>query len=164
MTIMELGALGEFVGAIGVVVTLVYLTMQLRQNTNAIELNTARAVTEELQTMFSLIASNQELAEIFVTASGESELEGAERARFYRFTHNIVRVFENAFLQSRSGVIDQAHWEGTTRMMIDYTSSAGFQGYWLDRKHWVSDEFREFMEAEVISAPPKTGVKLPGAY
>ena len=74
MTIMELGAIGEFIGAIAVVVTLIYLAFQMRQNTNALKLNTARSVTEELQEMFSLLASNQELAEIFVTAARESTL------------------------------------------------------------------------------------------
>ncbi len=33
MNIMELGALGEFVGSIGVIVTLIYLAIQIRQNT-----------------------------------------------------------------------------------------------------------------------------------
>ena len=33
MTIFELGALGEFVGAIAVVGTLIYLAVQIRQNT-----------------------------------------------------------------------------------------------------------------------------------
>jgi hypothetical protein len=164
MTIIELGAVGQFVGAIAVVVTLIYLAIQMRQNTNALKLNTARSVTEELQDSFSLLASNQELAEIFVTASGELALQGAEQVRFNAFTSVVVRVYENAFLQSRAGVIDQAHWEGMTRMMIDYTSMAAFQTYWPDRKHWVSDEFQEYMETDVISAPPKTGVSVPGAY
>ncbi len=164
MTIMELGAVGEFVGAIAVVVTLIYLSIQMRQNTNAIGLNTAQAVTEELQGMFSLTASNQELAEMLVKAAGGSELQGAERVRYYSFTHNLVRVYENAFLQLRSDVIDQAHWAGMTRMMIDYTSMASFQSYWLDRKHWVSDEFQEHMDNNVISVSPKTGVAVPGAY
>jgi hypothetical protein len=33
MNIMELGALGELVGSVGVVVTLFYLAIQIRQNT-----------------------------------------------------------------------------------------------------------------------------------
>ena len=164
MTIIELGAVGEFIGAIAVVVTLIYLAIQMRQNTNALKLNTARSVTEELQDSFSLLASNQELAEIFATAAQEPTLQGAERVRFNTFMHNLVRLHENAFLQSRAGVIDQAHWEGMTRMMIDYTSMAAFQTYWPDRKHWVSAEFQEYMETDVISAPPKTGVSVPGAY
>jgi len=164
MTITEFGAIGEFIGAIAVVVTLIYLAIQMRQNTNALKLNAARSVTEQLQDMFSLTASSQELAEILVKASGDSALQGAERVRYYTFTSNLVRVYENAFLQLRAGVIDHAHWEGMTRMMIDFTSAGGFQEYWRDRKHWVSDDFQEYMESEVVSAPPKTEVPLPGAY
>ena len=46
MTLMEsaeeLGNLGEFVGAVAVVVTLVYLTIQVRQNTQAIRFQSGR--------------------------------------------------------------------------------------------------------------------------
>ncbi len=37
MTIMELGAIGEFVGAIGVIATLIYLALQIRHNTRSME-------------------------------------------------------------------------------------------------------------------------------
>ncbi len=164
MTIMELGAIGEIIGAIAVVVTLIYLAIQVRQNTNALKLNTTQSVTEELQDMFALLASNQDLTEVFVRASRDSELRGPERGRYSAFTSNLIRVYENAFLQRRAGVIDQAHWVGMTRMMIDYTSMAAFQQYWLDRKHWVSDDFQDYMEADVIPASPKTGVTLPGEF
>ncbi len=36
MTIIELGAIGEFLGSVGIVVTLVILTLQIRQNTASI--------------------------------------------------------------------------------------------------------------------------------
>lgn len=38
-TIQDLGAVGEFVGAIGVVITLIYLAYQIRQNTIQLEQN-----------------------------------------------------------------------------------------------------------------------------
>ena len=37
MTIMELGALGELLGAIAVFATLIYLSVQVRQNTRSID-------------------------------------------------------------------------------------------------------------------------------
>jgi len=164
MTIAEIGAIGEFIGAIAVVVTLVYLAIQMRQNTNALKLNAVRSVTEELQDMFSLAASSLELSEIIVKAAAHGELQGSERARYYMFTNNLVRVYENAFFLSRAGVVDRTHWEGMTRMMIDYTSMAGFQKFWEDRKHWVSGDFQEYMDREVVPVPPKTGVPVPGGY
>ncbi len=36
MSIIELGALGEFLGSIGVIATLIYLAIQIRQNTHSL--------------------------------------------------------------------------------------------------------------------------------
>ena len=49
MTIMELGALGEFVGAIAVVLTLAYLAIQIRQNTHAMEEGKRAALAQTYQ-------------------------------------------------------------------------------------------------------------------
>jgi len=49
MTITELGALGEFVGAIGVVITLIYLAIQIRQNTRAMEESRRLALAQTYQ-------------------------------------------------------------------------------------------------------------------
>ena len=53
------GAIGNVVGAIGVTVTLIYLIIQIKQNNRLLRLNTANVVTEELQAMFSLLASDK---------------------------------------------------------------------------------------------------------
>ena len=36
MTLQDLGGLGEFIGAVAVVVSLIYLAVQVRQNTGAL--------------------------------------------------------------------------------------------------------------------------------
>ena len=66
MTIMELGALGEFLGAIGVIATLVYLAVQVRQNTHSIEVSQRLALaqtyqlrSDALQTMLVKAASSK---------------------------------------------------------------------------------------------------------
>jgi hypothetical protein len=66
MSIAELGDLGEFIASFGVLATLIYLAIQMRQNTQALRLNTAQVITEELQQMFSLLASDEGLSKVFV--------------------------------------------------------------------------------------------------
>ena len=46
MTLEDLGNLGEFLGAIGVIASLVYLAVQIRQNTRAVNSNTSQAITD----------------------------------------------------------------------------------------------------------------------
>ena len=49
MTLMELGALGEFLGAIGVIATLAYLAVQIRQNTRAMQEGRRLALAQTYQ-------------------------------------------------------------------------------------------------------------------
>ena len=46
MTIMELGALGEFVSGIVIIVTLVYLTLQIRQVKREMQVNASFSVNK----------------------------------------------------------------------------------------------------------------------
>lgn len=162
MTLIELGALGDLVASLGVIATFIYLALQMRQNTKAIRLSTSHAVTGELQHLYSLMASDQGLSEVIIQAAQKPHLSGATRLRFTTFASNAMRVYENAFLLKHDDSISKAHWEGITRMMIDFTSWPAFSEYWQDRKHWLSDDFQAYMDAEIIPTPPKVGVTNPG--
>ena len=163
MSLAELGALGDLVASVGVIATLVFLGLQMRQNTKAVRLSTSHAVTAELQGMFSLLASDQGLAAVHVEAGHNAHLTGPTRVRYWTFTSNLLRIYENAYLLKGENSISEAHWGGLTRLMIDYKSMAAFPEYWGDRKHWLSDTFRTYMDAEIIPAPPRPGVTIPGS-
>ena len=45
-TLQDLGSLGEFVGAIGVVISLVYLARQMQQNTTSVRAASFNSMTE----------------------------------------------------------------------------------------------------------------------
>ncbi len=49
MSIMELGALGEFLGSIGVIATLIYLAIQIRQNTHSLDEGRKLALAQTFQ-------------------------------------------------------------------------------------------------------------------
>ena len=163
MSLAEIGALGDLVASFGVIATLVFLGLQTRQNTKAVRLSTSHAVTAELQGMFSLLASDQSLAEVLVEAGHQAHLTGPTRVRYWTFTSNLLRMYENAYLLKGENSISEAHWSGLTRLMIDYKSMAAFPEYWEDRKHWLSETFRAYMDAEVLPVPPRQGVTIPGS-
>ena len=65
MTIFELGALGEFVDSIAVVVTLVYLAIQIRHNTTSVRAATYQALVESYSEFSLLVGRDSETARIF---------------------------------------------------------------------------------------------------
>ena len=58
MSILELGALGEFIGAIAVVISLVFVGLQVRQNTKMVKAQTA-AVDRQVSNEFADIAAGE---------------------------------------------------------------------------------------------------------
>lgn len=60
-----LGALGEIAGAMAVIVTLVYLSVQIRQNTKASRVAAVQAASENSSRFSELIAGDTALGEVF---------------------------------------------------------------------------------------------------
>jgi hypothetical protein len=92
MNIQELGSLGEFVGAIAVMVTLVYLAIQTRLTRKAAEVTQrsaeetakhagvqAGATVIEGYSRWRSLVSNPQIAEVIVKARGMDELTDAEQ-------------------------------------------------------------------------------------
>ena len=113
MTLQELGSLGEFVGAIAVMVTLVYLAIQTRLTRKAAEV-TQRAAEEtakyasvqagaavaEGYSRWRSLVSKLETAEIIAKARGEDKLTVAEQvvysAAFEELFFTAMVSFESA--------------------------------------------------------------------
>ena len=160
-----MGALSEMIGAIAVVITLVYLAIQIRQNTRAIRLDTGHDVAEEYRDIFALMAQDKDLAELVnKAATSPDSITGADKVRYYALNSNFVRAVENAYFQFNEQALDRKHWSGMKRMLTDYAQLPAFREYWPNRKHWFSQEFQDFMASEILSSSKAGDIPLPGDY
>ena len=84
MSIMELGALGEFVAAVAVLVTLVYLTIQVRHARSEVRLTAQNARLQAIRDNWLNRSQNSELVDAMIKAE-----------------ENLGRVFlNNSFVQA----------------------------------------------------------------
>lgn len=87
-----IGAVGEVVGALAVVLTLLFLSQQLRQNTRTIR-NSYRSQMAETVSNSISVMQNPEFARILVAALNDSDsLSPEERVVFGSFILRIVRI------------------------------------------------------------------------
>lgn len=142
----QLGNLGEFIGAIAVVVSLVYLAAQIRQNTRAIRANTFHGIVDSLTDGIAEIARDAELTRIWIEALRQSgELSEVDRARFRLLLLMAVRRWENAFYQSRAGMLEEPQWEGIARDIRSIVLQPGFRSWWSGAPDVVSSDFSDFL-------------------
>jgi len=138
-----LGNLGDFVGGVAVVVTLIYLATQVRQNTQQIALNTAAvkaaAYSAELEVSRQQnmqVVLNRELAGWTLISQEEVEqLDPVDRVRLDLFLMITLRHRQHLFVQTQEGLVRQdllaTHDAGLRALFPNPV----LQDPWARRKH-----------------------------
>jgi hypothetical protein len=109
MSIVELGALGEFIGSIAVLATLVYLAYQTRQNTkmlaqsrDAQTASMAKANMDLWHNLYGKILESPDTARIFkAVRNGDAVVADEDRERLEAMLVMWVLCMENLLFQSR---------------------------------------------------------------
>lgn len=141
------GAVGEVLGALAVVVSLVYVGAQVRLNTAAIRAETAREVVASIRAVNTAIASDPELNRIFMTYVEDPDaLPFHEQARALHVLFNFFRAFEDAHHQFATGNLEPDIWAGWGRMLSDYMGAPGLRRYWHDRRDIFSADFAAYVD------------------
>ena len=123
MTIQDLGSIGELIAAIATVATLVYLAIQLKQNTRALRSQTFQQSSMDMSLTANAISSDGELARIVVKASESlDDLFPEERIRFHFWLVVALRRFEAIDVKGIYASNDQIRIEGFERSILTLIS------------------------------------------
>jgi len=153
MSWTDLGALGEILGAIAVVISLVYLSRQVRNNTQAVRTGNAAGVQANFQRLARQFYTDRELGGLIIRAmSGEEDFSPADRLAAYAYFFDFLKTAELAYLQYLNGDLDGPLWEASLEFYRAYFGTPGFRMYWKERQSAFVPEFRVAM-AEWLSTP-----------
>ena len=165
MTLNDLANLGQIIGALAVVISLIYVALQIRQNTNAIRSATAQTVHEHFANWYQLIAADAELAQIAANGLRDySSLSEQERVRFIATFMSFISYSQNAFLKWREGLLKPALWLGWEQVMMNLFGAPGGKVLWKERSYLFGEEFRRYIENDLMVRPPHPDAKPLGAF
>jgi hypothetical protein len=110
MALEHYANIAEIVGVILVVVTLVFLTLQIRQNTKALRSTTIQSVMQSELAMMSILVEN---AATWEKISSGSPLANGEETRRAIVLFNVYMIeTESRYHQFKTGYLDAQPWEG----------------------------------------------------
>jgi hypothetical protein len=151
MSIQEWGAISEMVGAIAIVVSLIYVGVQIRQNTQATRVRASQAFVESHCGAITQITRDSAFWDVYWRGlGGLSNLQGGELAAFGAWIGHTLRVDESFYFQWKAGAFEDQIWSGFKHQFRDLFGYPGVQEEWKIRRDYFSDEFREFVERELI--------------
>lgn len=149
-----IGALGDAVSGVGVVLSLVYLAIQTRNNTSAIRSATFHEVNSSFAEISLALAMDAEMTDLVQKAlSGEGELSSSERARFGFFALTFFRRAESVFFQSEQGTLQQESWRGLEGTLRGLARSAAGRQWWSEFHDRFNPRFQVFVRERLLDPP-----------
>jgi len=149
MTLEDLGNLGEFIAAVGVVVSFVFLAIQVRHNTSAIRDATEKDMTQHTAEFLSPIVESAEVAQILRTGMLDwDELDANDRMRFSMHLFLAFNFFQHLYSRHKQRKVDIEYWEGQREIMLWYLKQPGVRRWWSKSRSRLNKSFTQFLESE----------------
>ena len=152
----ELGNLGDFIGGVAVLVTLVYLALQIRQNTAQLRIGSEIARTEayargveSFSEYRQHLISNPEMAEVYLRGCKDiASLNSVERLRFHLVLQQLFNTLE-AVLANMASTGTQIENPETVMSLDSLMKQPGVQAWWAREKQRHNEVFIKLVDSQI---------------
>jgi hypothetical protein len=149
MKLSEWASVAEITSALAVVVSLVYVGIQINQNTAAVKASTHQAMIDYGREQSEILVTDTTLAALVAKGEGDpSSLTPHERGQFYEFTTWRMAMWELSFLNYEIGLVDDEMWlawDGYYRLLV--FDKPGYMEFWRDNRTAFHERFQNHVDA-----------------
>ena len=142
------GAIGEIIGALAVFLTLIYLALQIRQNTKAVQASAVDASISRVTSVRQSMYESAEIAGIYIAGlANPDDLDELSRTRFRLLMHNVLLAISNIYSQTNFAGLSSSMWGSQLVLLRRVVTSPGGQWFWKEYQLEFDETFREQIEA-----------------
>lgn len=150
------GALGEIIGALAVVISVMYLAVQIRGQTDQAKLAATREISAQLDAVLSSITENSEISRLYLSAVQDFDgLDNDERIKATFLFQRFARIYEQQCIHVEKGHLDPAFFESIDNTFFEWITFPGVQQWWSRNKGFFESSFEARVEKLVVEAKAK---------
>ena len=143
----EYALAAEIIGAIAVVISLIYVGTSVSQNTNAIQVSNHQALIA-LDMDKNDWLRDPEFAAIHEIATEDlGSLSPVQWIQYSTFVANTFNVWEFAFFTHNNGMMDDNIWDGYGGYYRSVLAQESHQQFWREGREGFSPEFRSYVDS-----------------
>jgi hypothetical protein len=151
------GATANLFTAVGVIATLIYLSIQIRQNTKAVRSSSIQNLVQSFSTTAQAAVENEYIIPLLLKANaGPEALTQEERARLHFWLIMTFRRFEGVYFQRDLGIVDAEVIDGFERSQMAILASKSAQQWWANSKEIFNSGFVSYVEKLLEKGSPKS--------
>lgn len=147
MTLQEWGALGELIGGVAIIVSLIYVGVQVKDSARATRSAAANDASVSMQSWYLKLGSNRQASELWLNAMKSREpLSMHDEFQFLMSMHAVFLGFQNCYLLSQEGTLDPEIREALTFAIVAVNYLPGMDRYWKQRKGFLHSGFVSYVD------------------
>ena len=143
-------AVTEIGASIGVMVSVIYLAIQIHGGNQQLQAQSYHDTLEMLHKPLELIVQDQSLADMVVRAEADPEaLSAGEWQRYSDLQLLRFDAYEHAYYAHEGGEIREELWNGIDSILTSRVASNGFHKFWTLMGSGFAEPFHGFVEARL---------------
>ena|SRR5271165_2495197 len=154
MTLEQVFFATQSIAAVGVIASLIFVGIQIRDSTKAVRAATAQAVHENYAIWYLALADNA--SALATCTKGFRDLESlapAEKAQFVCTFMAFLSHSQNAFHQWRQGHLAKDLWACWEALMMNLVNTPGSAAFWGERSYVFGEDFQDEVKAIMAREP-----------
>jgi hypothetical protein len=160
LRLADVASLAEIIGAVAVVISLVYVGVQVNDSASAVRAASANDANTALQDWYLQVGSDQQTSELFYRALlSEEPLSNEEEFQFLMMFHAAFLAFQNSYLLAEEGTIDVPLREAITAAILGVKDTPGTRRYWRQRRGYLHADFVRYVD-ELFEREADTGMDI----
>lgn len=162
MTLAAFADLAEVIGALGVIAGLVFVGVQLRQNTKQLRRGESNAAVEQASGFRRAIMGDADLARLLIAGLTDGPLSAADELRLNLFFSDATYLTSQSWDRARNGFAEHDEFERAAAPQLAYllTSRRG-AAWWAASRQVYRSEFIQAVEAAIPSLTPSATAPQP---
>lgn len=142
-----IATLADLTAGIGVLISLIYVSRQIKMNTRAVRSANATTAQTNFQQLARFLYEDREGAALMLRAmNGDSGLAPHERLASYAYFFDFLKTAELSYFNYLRGDLDEPFWHASLTFYKAYFTTPGFREYWAERGRAFLPEFQAAME------------------
>ena len=163
---MGLKDIVEVIGILALVVSLIFVGLEVRQSAAATRGATQQALTDAAREASGAMVADEAIAALtlrLINATSWSEFSPTERYRAVLLFTSMMRVYESAHYQYGEGTLSPEIWVGWEASARGIAAMPGLKLFWADRRLYFNERFRSYLESLMQDAEADPTLEIPGA-
>jgi hypothetical protein len=144
--------IAEIVSGLAVVVSLIYVGVQVSQNTRALRATTYNEVTRNSVAILSPMFAQAEFTEfLHRMQSAPDAATPAEKLRFHITLLTAFRHWDNLYYQHRNGTLEREMWDSYDRTLTNWLANPVWRDWFRANASFYNESLRALVRERIGS-------------